>query len=56
MNASTTGTLDLLHYSQRSILFAVGIGFVAGLTSDAVFAKLVGLDVVRTEGITGKKG
>lgn len=56
MNASTSGTLDLLHYSQRSILFAVGIGFVAGLTSDAVFAKLVGLDVVRTEGITGKKG
>jgi hypothetical protein len=34
-------------YAQRTIPFAVGIGFVAGLTSDAVFGKLLGQDVVR---------
>lgn len=41
----------LVSYAQRSIPFAVGVGFVAGLTSDAVFGKLVGLDVIRTAGI-----
>ena len=38
-------------YARRSIPFALGVGFVAGLTSDAVFGKLLGLDVVRVTGI-----
>lgn len=42
---------DLAPYARRSIPFAVGVGFVAGLTSDAVFGKLLGLDVVRVSGI-----
>lgn len=33
-------------YARRSIPFALAVGFVAGLTSDAVFGKLLGLDVV----------
>jgi hypothetical protein len=41
----------LLPYAQRSIPFAVGVGFVAGLTADAVFGKLLGLDVLRASGI-----
>lgn len=40
-------------YAQRSIPFALAIGFVAGLTADAVFGKLLGLDVVKTSGIDG---
>jgi hypothetical protein len=47
----TDGT-KLVPYAQRSIPFAVGVGFVAGLTSDAVFGKLLGLEVVRTSGIS----
>jgi len=46
-------TADLLAYAQRSIPFAVAVGFVAGLTSEAVFSKLVALDVVRPTGIGG---
>jgi len=42
---------DLAKYAQRSIPFVVAAGFVAGLTSDAVFGKLLGLDVVQTTGI-----
>ncbi len=38
-------------YAQRSIPFALAVGFVAGLTADAVFGKLLGLEVVRTSGI-----
>jgi hypothetical protein len=41
----------IISYAQRSIPFAVGVGFVAGLTSDVVFGKLLGLDVVRGSGI-----
>jgi hypothetical protein len=48
-----TETAKLAPYAQRSIPFAVGVGFVAGLTSDVVFGKLLGLDVVRTSGISG---
>jgi hypothetical protein len=44
-------TSDLAQYARRSIPFAVGVGFVAGLTADAVFGKLLGLDVLRTSGI-----
>jgi hypothetical protein len=46
----TTGA-DLIAYAKRSIPYAVGVGFIAGLTSDAVFGKLLGLDVVRTGGV-----
>ena len=46
-------TLDkVIAYAQRSIPFAVGIGLVAGLTSDAVFGKLLGLDIIRPGGIS----
>lgn len=48
-----TTTADLVQYAQRSIPFAVGVGFVAGLTSDAVFSKLLGVDVAHTTGISG---
>jgi hypothetical protein len=41
--------LDL--YARRSIPYALGVGFIAGLTSDAVFGKLLGLDVIRTPGV-----
>jgi hypothetical protein len=41
----------IIPYAQRSIPFAVAVGFVAGLTSDAVFSKLLGLDVIRTTGV-----
>jgi hypothetical protein len=43
---------NLVPYVQRSIPFAVGVSFVAGLTSDSVFGKLLGLDVIRTSGIS----
>jgi hypothetical protein len=44
-------TGDVAKYAQRSIPFAVAVGFGAGFTSDAVFGKLLGLDVVRVTGI-----
>ena len=37
--------------ASSNISFAVVVGFVAGLTSDAVFSKLLGLDVLRTMGV-----
>jgi hypothetical protein len=46
-----TDSSKLLPYAQRSIPFAVGVGFVAGLSSDAVFGKLLGLDVLRASSI-----
>jgi hypothetical protein len=47
----TADAHTIVPYAQRSIPFAVGVGFVAGLTSDAVFGKLLGLEVIRTTGI-----
>lgn len=41
----------VIEYARRSIPFAVAVGFIAGLTSDAVFTKLMGLDVVRTTSV-----
>jgi fluoride ion exporter CrcB/FEX len=58
VTAQFTGEPDLAtaskiaQYAQRSVPYAVGIGFVAGLTSDVVFSKLLGTDVVRTAGIS----
>ena len=51
LSGNPSAANELLQYAQRSIPFAVGIGFVAGLTSDAVFGKLLGLDIVRPSGI-----
>ena len=42
-------------YATRSIPFALGVGFIAGLTSDVVFGKLLGLDVLHTRGIGNDK-
>jgi hypothetical protein len=44
---------NLDSYARHSIPFAVGVGFIAGLTADAVFGKLLGVDVIRTSGMDG---
>jgi hypothetical protein len=38
-------------YARRSIPYAVAVGFIAGFTADAVFARLTGLSVVQTVGV-----
>lgn len=48
------GVADLEVYARRSIPYAVGVGFIAGLTSDAVFGKLLGLDVITPAGVVRK--
>ena len=48
----TDGAAELIDYARRSIPYALGVGFIAGLTADAVFGKLLGLDVVQTSTIT----
>jgi hypothetical protein len=53
LTANPDLTTGIEKYAQRSIPFALAVGFVAGLTSDAVFGKLLGLDVVKTSGIDG---
>jgi hypothetical protein len=45
--------INSVAYAQRTIPFAVGIGFIAGLTSDAVFGKLLGQDVIQDSGLRG---
>jgi hypothetical protein len=42
--------------ASRLVPFALVIGFIAGFTLDAVFRKLTGMDVVRTEAVELKKG
>jgi hypothetical protein len=49
----TANAATLVPYAQRSVPFAVAVGFVAGLTSDLIFGKLLGLEVLRTTGIGG---
>jgi hypothetical protein len=44
---------ELIPYAQRSIPFAVAVGFIAGLTSDLVFGKLLGLEAVANRGLPG---
>jgi hypothetical protein len=53
----TTGDIATIQLAQASRLvpFALAIGFLAGLTLDAVFRKLVGIDVVRTDAVEMKK-
>lgn len=46
----------IMAYARRSIPFAVAVGFIAGLTSDVVFNKLLGLDVIRTSGLDNNPG
>ncbi len=48
------GVANLEAYARRSIPYAVGVGFIAGLTSDAVFGKLLGLDVINPAGVERK--
>ncbi len=38
-------------YATHAIPYAAAVGFVAGLTSDSVFSKLLGMNVVRTAGV-----
>jgi hypothetical protein len=38
-------------YSRHAVPYAVGVGFVAGLTADAVFGRLLGLDVINAAGV-----
>lgn len=60
VTAQLTGNPDLAkigniaEYAKHSIPFALAVGFIAGLTSDRVFSKLVGLNVVRSTGIATK--
>jgi hypothetical protein len=42
-------------YALRTIPYAVTVGFIAGLTMEGVFGRLLGLDVVRTSGISNKQ-
>ena len=49
----TADPQNLGSYARRSIPWAFGVGFIAGLTADVVFGKLLGLDVVRAGGIAG---
>jgi hypothetical protein len=50
-NPEVTDPSKLLQYASRSIPYALAVGFVAGLTADAVLGRLLGLDVVRTTGV-----
>jgi hypothetical protein len=54
VSAQLTADPDLARtsadYAGRSIPFGLGVGFIAGLTSDVVFGKLLSIDVVRSAG------
>lgn len=57
VTAQLTGRPDvgqIADYAKHSIPFALAVGFIAGLTSDSVFGKLLGINVVRTAGIATK--
>ena len=44
-------TRDLASYATHSVPYAIGVGFIAGLTADVVFGKLLSIDAIRTSGI-----
>jgi hypothetical protein len=50
-DAPLAAAKEVSEFARRSMPFALGVGFIAGLTSDAVFGKLTALDVVRGAGI-----
>jgi hypothetical protein len=50
-NPALATAAELVAYAERSLPYALGIGFVSGLTSEGVFGKLLGLDTVRVTGI-----
>jgi hypothetical protein len=52
---TTPGQLFSLEQAKRLVPFGVVIGFVAGLTLDAVFRKLISTDVVDVSTIEAKK-
>jgi hypothetical protein len=57
VTAQLTGNPDVEHiasYARHSIPFALAVGFIAGLTSDSVFGKLLGINVIRTGGVASK--
>jgi len=61
LSAVPVGSSDIVARLQeaqatRLVPFALAIGFIAGLTLDAVFRKLTGLDVVRADIVDIKKG
>jgi hypothetical protein len=49
------GQIVAIDQARRLVPFTVLIGFIAGLTLDAVFRKLIATDVVEVEGIAAKK-
>ena len=55
VTAQLTSAPDVVNesaaYAQRSIPFAFGVGFIAGLTSLRVLRGLLGLDVAHTTGV-----
>jgi hypothetical protein len=54
--AQTAALKDLsIDAARRLIPFAVAVGFVAGLTLDAVFRKLIASDVVDLSAVEAKK-
>ena len=50
-NPALNDATNIASYSARAIPYSVGVGFVAGLTADTVFSRLLGLDVVNASGI-----
>jgi hypothetical protein len=44
----------IVAYSQRTIPYALAVGFIAGMTSQTVLGRLLGMDVVRTVGVETK--
>jgi hypothetical protein len=54
--AQTAALKDLqLDAARRLIPFALAVGFVAGLTLDAVFRKLIATDVVELSAVEARK-
>jgi hypothetical protein len=53
---ATAGHIVSTEQARRLVPFGVLIGFIAGLTLDAVFRKLVATDVVEVGAVEAKKG